>query len=62
MATYTQRFRNFSREFVARGTDPEAMPVFEIVDGKEQPTKATFPGCLRFMPEAEAIGDLVVEN
>ena len=37
--TYTQRFRDFEAEFVARGTDPQAMPVFEVVDGEERPLR-----------------------
>ena len=63
MATYTQRFRNFDSEFVARGRNPKRLAVFKIVDGKERlAAHATFPACLKFMPDAEPVGDLVVEN
>ena len=60
MATqYTQRFRDFDAEFVARGTDRQRMAVFKIIDGEEQlMPKMTFPGCLKFMPYAEALSPL----
>ncbi|MCY3731978.1 MAG: hypothetical protein OXF98_11605 [Rhodospirillaceae bacterium] len=60
MPTYTQRFRDSGDEFVARGTDRDYLPVFKVNGDCEELTKATFPGCLRFMPYAEPIGDMVV--
>ena len=63
MATYTQRFRDSDQEFVARGTDHDLLPVFMIVDGEEERVPhMTFPACLKFMPYAEPIGDLVIDG
>ena len=62
MATvYTQRFRHFAKEFVARGTDLRRLPVYRVIDGAEHLTDITYPACLKFMPDAELIGPMEAE-
>ena len=53
---YVQRFRNGSEKYVAYGTNPKRMRVYEPLPTSHRRTKMHFPNCLKFMPYAVAIG------
>lgn len=61
--THAVGWRAGDDAYLAFGTDPQSLPVYEVVGAVASPealiaTRLRFPGCLRFMPEADPVLDL----
>ena len=52
---YVAEFTYGDEHYVAAGTDPTLLPVYENSERRLERTRMTYPGCLRFMLGADVL-------